>query len=82
MVHGAITHVALEANAESDGEAFSYLDFLMLQQARVVAGSESGFNAMAAVTGQHRRRLFLPDCVLRFADQTRPLASSHNYVQL
>jgi hypothetical protein len=81
LVGGVINHVAKRA-ASVDGETFAYLDFLMLQNAFTIAGSESGFNMIAAATGHHRRVIYLPDCVLRSSDELGLLQENINYTKL
>eukprot|EP00045_Choanoeca_perplexa_P014206 m.165832 g.165832 ORF g.165832 m.165832 type:complete len:505 (-) comp16606_c0_seq8:170-1684(-) len=80
MVNGVITHVGLD-KPDLVGETFAYLDFLMLKKALFVAGTESGFNVMAALAGQHRRLLFLPDCVVRSSEELGELRAN-NYTRL
>jgi hypothetical protein len=80
LVGGVISHMAMKG-ASLDGETFAYFDFLMLQNAFTIAGSESGFNVMAATTGYHRRVIYLPDCVLRSADEIGTLREN-NYPKL
>ena len=79
MVNGSISHIAKQGSL--DGETFAYLDFLVLRDALVVAGSESGFNAMAAATGHHRRLIYLPDCLLRYTFAAGDLQSHDNYTR-
>ena len=60
-IKGTIGHVG--RGADESGARFAYFDFMMLRGASVVFGTESGFNRMAAATGDHERRVLLPYCV-------------------